>query len=287
LNLRVAPQRQSTDEVLSTLARGSEVEVIGKEGDWLKVVPPTGTFAYVSKQYISRERDLAPGEVNSQLAQLKEGSQPSTPPAAPGSPKKSKGGERVAIPAANPAEARLISTSLKKADDLYQAIRVREPQDRDYSAVRAIYQGLVDSSEDRAEISAAEKALRFLGEQEERDKALVNAQQSVADVEKKNREIKEGVRQHILPRVSPIDPDPYLARGWVSDMAHPGGQQGTHRLMKGNQVLYYLQSEEGSTIPLDSYLNRRVGVKGVVRELDPKFGANLIIVKEIAIFTDR
>jgi hypothetical protein len=90
-----------------------------------------------------------------------------------------------------------------------------------------------------------------------------------------------------LPRVSPIDPDPYLARGWVSDMAHPGGQQGTHRLMKGNQVLYYLQSEEGSTISLDPYLNRRVGVKGVVRELDPKFGANLIIVKEIVIFTDR
>jgi hypothetical protein len=156
----------------------------------LKVVPPTGTFAYVSKQYITRERDLSPGEVNSQLAQLKEGSQPSTTSGGPGAAKKSRSGEKVAISPATPAEARLISTSLKKADDLYQTIRLREPQDRDYSAVRAIYQGLVDSSEDRAEISAAEKALRFLGEQEERDKALVDAQQSVADVEKKNREIK-------------------------------------------------------------------------------------------------
>ena len=35
------------------------------------------------------------------------------------------------------------------------------------------------------------------------------------------------------------------------------------------------------------FLNKRVGVKGTIRELDPKYGANLIIVKEIEVLTDR
>jgi hypothetical protein len=52
-------------------------------------------------------------------------------------------------------------------------------------------------------------------------------------------------------------------------------------------VLYYLKSEEGNPISLDSYLSKRVGVKGSIRELDPKFGANLIIVKEIEVLSDR
>ncbi len=281
LNVRVAPQKQHADEVVGTLARGSEIEVIGKEGDWLKVAPPPGTFGFVSKQYLSRERDVAPNEVSGQLALLKEGAEPTAAIA-----RKSRGTEKV-VPSASPAEARLISVSLKKADDLYQEIRGRDAVERDYSPVRTIYQELIQSSEDRSEIAAAEKALKFLDEQEERDKALVDAQHSVAEADKKNQEIKELARQRISGRVSPIDADPYLARGWVSGMGRFSGQQGTHRLLKGSQVLYYLQSEEGSTVPLDSYLNRRVGVKGVVRELDPKYGANLIIVKEIVVLSDR
>jgi hypothetical protein len=41
--------------------------------------------------------------------------------------------------------------------------------------------------------------------------------------------------------------------------------------MKGSQVLFYLKSEAGNPISLDSYLNKRVGVKGIVK-LDRSLG---------------
>ena len=118
---------------------------------------------------------------------------------------------------------------------------------------------------------------------------LRSAQAQIAETERKNQELDVRVREaRISGRGSrPLDSDTYLARGWVTGLGRFNGQPGTHRLMKGSQVLYFLQSEEGKPIQLDAYLNRRVGVKGVIRELDPKFGANLIVVNEISVFTDN
>src|SRR3954467_12862489 len=40
------------------LARGTKVTVVGEKFDWLKIVPPDGSFCYVAKAYV----DKGPGE---------------------------------------------------------------------------------------------------------------------------------------------------------------------------------------------------------------------------------
>jgi len=117
---------------------------------------------------------------------------------------------------------------------------------------------------------------------------LLDARRSVAETQRKIQERDEQLREARLSGrgAPPGGSDVFLARGWLTGSGRFSGHPGTHRLLKGSQVLYYLQSEEGKAIPLDSYLNKRVGVKGTVRELDPKFGANLIVVSEISVLSD-
>jgi hypothetical protein len=158
---------------------------------------------------------------------------------------------------------------------------------RDYGPAKTIYQEVLRSSEDQAEIRAAEAGLKKIAEIEDNQASLAQAHRSVADVERKNQEIDQRVRNARFSRPAGVDSDPYLARGWLSGFGLFSGHPGTHRLMKGSQVLYYLQSEEGKSISLDSYLNKRVGVKGVIRELEPRYGANLIVVSDITVLSDR
>lgn len=49
------------------LDKGTEVTVIGIKFDWLKIVPPTGSFAYVPKVYIERHGDGSVGRATREV----------------------------------------------------------------------------------------------------------------------------------------------------------------------------------------------------------------------------
>lgn len=49
------------------LDKGAEVKVVGIKYDWLKIVPPEGSFSYVPQAYVDRRGDGKIGRVNSPL----------------------------------------------------------------------------------------------------------------------------------------------------------------------------------------------------------------------------
>jgi SH3-like domain-containing protein len=49
------------------LDKGEEVTVVGKKYDWLKIIPPKGSFSYVPQAYVTRRGDGKIGRVNSSL----------------------------------------------------------------------------------------------------------------------------------------------------------------------------------------------------------------------------
>jgi hypothetical protein len=61
LRVRVGSQVFNVDpmqcEVQTRLPRGTEVEIIGRQGDWLKIVPPAGVYAYVGDRHVARISD--------------------------------------------------------------------------------------------------------------------------------------------------------------------------------------------------------------------------------------
>src|SRR5206468_8476264 len=46
---------------------GATVTVVGIKFDWLKIVPPDGSFCYVAKAYVEKRGDGSVGRVNNQL----------------------------------------------------------------------------------------------------------------------------------------------------------------------------------------------------------------------------
>jgi len=277
LNVRIAARRKSLDESVGIVSQGSLVEITGEEGEWLKIVPPPTVYAFISDRFITKERQISSGEVSQQLALLD--SSPGILKTIP-----ENGGK-----AATPVLAGTFSSpAIHEADVMFRKISSSEIANRDYSPIKAIYRDLIRESEDLMEVAAAKDGLKRIQAEEERDASLLRAKKTIAEVDEKNRKLDEQLRQtRIAGRgADNVKSDPYLARGWVTGMGRSSGQHGTHRLLKGSRVLYYLQSEDGTATSLDAYLHKRVGVNGVIRELDPKFGANLIIVKEIIVLSD-
>jgi uncharacterized protein YgiM (DUF1202 family) len=49
------------------LKKGEKVTVVGKKGEWLKILPPDGSFSYVPQVYVTRRGEGKVGRVNSPL----------------------------------------------------------------------------------------------------------------------------------------------------------------------------------------------------------------------------
>lgn len=56
------------------LDKGAKVKVVGAKFDWLKVVPPDGSFCYVAKLYVERRGDGSVGRVNKDSINVRAGS---------------------------------------------------------------------------------------------------------------------------------------------------------------------------------------------------------------------
>src|SRR4051794_14088002 len=49
------------------LDRGGEITVVGIKNDWLKIIPPEGSYCYVAKAYVEKRGDGSVGRVTNAL----------------------------------------------------------------------------------------------------------------------------------------------------------------------------------------------------------------------------
>jgi uncharacterized protein YgiM (DUF1202 family) len=56
------------------LDKGAKVKVVGAKFDWLKIVPPEGSFCYVARLYVDRHGDGSVGRVNKNSINVRAGS---------------------------------------------------------------------------------------------------------------------------------------------------------------------------------------------------------------------
>src|SRR5439155_14952575 len=54
--------------------QGAKVKVVGAKFDWLKIVPPDGSFCYVARLYVDRHGDGSVGRVNKDSINVRAGS---------------------------------------------------------------------------------------------------------------------------------------------------------------------------------------------------------------------
>ena len=105
------------------------------------------------------------------------------------------------------------------------------------------------------------------------------------DAARRAEEIAKAKEKSDASEVDPpiVRTNKFVATGWVSTLGKYRKVDGTHRLLKGNKLLYHLKSEQ---LKLDDYVNKRVGISGVIQEQSPDAGAQLILVTKIEVLSN-
>jgi len=268
-------------EVQTRLPRGTTVRIIGRQDDWLKIVPPEGVYMYVSGRHAARVSD----EVAARLgAPRSPASQPGgiTPTAsgptvegdkqrqAAAEPDLSgKWGQRLLL-----AEAAIEAEARKPVleQSWTQAIASLRPvaAQRKEPTVARLAAAWITRLEERIGDQAALRAARELARREARDKA-----QTERELERIHR-----------ARQGPTSRQAFDARGEVLPSYVPG-REGTPRRYRlvdplTGRVQAYLEFPRQAGVDPKAYLGRYVGVRGK-RVRRASLGADVIRVSEIAV----
>lgn len=320
LIVRVTPARKH--EAVGVVPRGTPVQILGAESEWLKIAPPLGSTAWVSSQYVRKEQPLVAGEVRSVWASLR-GSAPvdmarvdpvppprTTENPVPGVPSARSAGydsrdlpgrARTASSVEGRASARgneiTIPTRLasRRLSTVWQQLRSEALASAGGTThldrAHRSFEHVMMNSEDLTEIRQARDGMKFVDELRDRQSTVLSALEILERAKAEDERLRQQLKNIRISRFSlsggkDNQASPFIARGWLKSNGRFLGRQGTHSLHKGGRVYYYLRSQDKS-IDLDRYLGRRVAVRGVVVELEPRYGTDLIMVTGVEVLSGR
>ncbi len=285
LRVRVGSLIQDVDpaaaDVQTVLERGATVRILGAAGDWLKIAPPAGVYAYAADAYVTRVdaptavRLLAEQGVTSRPVRIAATSAPARPVRATSVPTTTAPdlsgpwGQRLVLVEAT-IEAEAARPTLERSwDALIARLRPITEQHEEPTVARLAVAWIRDL-EGR---TAAQQALRAAQELEQRgarERAL------------QERELArlEQVRQRAATRPA------YAARGELLPSLAVGERQG-RRLYKlqdplTRQVEVYVELDPESQVDLESLIGKYVGVRGA-RRADESLGADVVRVEEVVV----
>lgn len=177
------------------------------------------------------------------------------------------------------------SDRLKQLFEQFQKETEKPPVKWDFSDIFRKITVFETTSEDLGEIRVVKDLARTINEHFvplQRRLIEIERQQELARAKREKEQVRE---KEILRRTghrnTPGD-QKYQAVGWVAPLGKHRKVEASHKLMKGNQLLYYLNGEK---LNLDQYVNKRVGIIGTIQELDPETGARLLMVQKIEVLS--
>jgi len=111
----------------------------------------------------------------------------------------------------------------------------------------------------------------------------ITLRKNAADRAQQEAQAKEEESRLEKPPIPTPRENDFSAVGWVATLGKFRKVDGTHRLLNGNRLLFYLKSEQ---LKLDDYVDKRVGIRGVIQDQPPSAGAQLILVTSITVLSD-
>jgi len=297
--VRVRAQPNTKQNPIGLLETGARLRPTGRRdatdteyGPWLEVAAPLTADGWVHQDYVAVEAAIAPDS----LARFYEGVPVPTASSGRGDlargearPASAGEGAGSAEPAGERPEFRLPAVGREPFIELYERIRAenaKPPIEWQFEPIAAELRGLATRSEDQIVVDTANEWLAIIEDYWvptqrrmvalEREKEAARRAREAAEA--KEREIEKRPGERIARREKD-----FLAVGWVDLLGKYRKADGTHRLLKGNQLVFYLRSE---TLNLDDYVNKRVGISGVIQEQPPSAGAQLILVTGIQVLSD-
>jgi uncharacterized protein YraI len=288
---------------LGMTEQGQSVRPTGKAdsaGTWVEVYAPLNAHAWIHGDYIRRvESELNPLHLSRQHKVMSsfagagggvrtgDSVKPVTEPASgddkdvesrPAVDEEDLDPNTVKIPAFD-------SPRLKKLFEGFKKETEKNPVEWNFDRILEEMRVIENSTEDVGEVEVVRDLTRTIQEHFmplHRRLVEIQRQQEKARSE---RELARAKENEILRKTGHRSTDPgvkYQAVGWVVPLGKHRDVEATHKLMKGNQLLYHL---DGGKLNLDQYVNKRVGIVGTVEEQDPSTGARLIRIKSIEVLS--
>ncbi|MCA8961895.1 MAG: hypothetical protein KDC38_15325 [Planctomycetes bacterium] len=286
VNLRATPN--TTYSVIGQVGGNVVLRGSGRrsaDGKWIEIFAPLEAIAWVHRDFVDIQGPIPIQDVPSRFAQLRPGS--GRP--AGGTPVGSSG--RDAEP--NPAEQKqgqpdLPSTVSARMRGIYAEWKQelqKPPITWVFSGLLDQLEGIATGSEDQGEVALARAWSKYI-----QDYHLPVVRGLVEDEHKRQlareREAAGERQEKDAPKAITDRPkagEKYLAKGWVFAMGTNSKVKGTHKLMKGNKLLFYLNSD---SLDLDKYVYKRIGVQGILEDLPKDAGARLIRVTAVDVLSN-
>ena len=247
VNVRSGPGMQHS--VVAQIKQGSKVTVLEMNKDkWVRIGAPNTATAWVSKKFVVAEESLAAHQKKEAQAEK---------------------GEQLFNQAVNTFKQYLAQKSI--SEDQYQLLKgqfeeviqlapgsEKASRSKDFQIKLAEFRGVTRLNE-----------LKQEEEQKLKEREMALAEEHQAKLAQIKEETKEEVRK-------------YEFEGWLDDIGGILFRPASHSLKKGNDVLFYLKSND---IRLDDYVGKNVGINGDVERF--RGWGRIIIVKEISILHEN
>ena len=265
-------------EVQTRLPRGTTVQIIGRQDDWLKIVPPEGVYVYVSGRYAARVSD----EVAARLGAVR------SPASQPGgiTPAASAAGDKQRQATTKPDLSGRWGQRLLLAEAAIEAEARKPVLEQSWTAAIA---SLRPVAAQREEPTVARLAAAWITRLEERigDQVALRAARELARREVRNKAQTQRELERIQrARQKPTSRQAFDARGALLPSYLSGDEETPprYRLVDPltGRVQAYLEFPRPAGIDPQAYVGRYVGVRGE-RVRQASLGADVIRVSEIVV----
>ncbi len=264
--------------ILKELPRGTQVEVLGKTGDWLKIKAPADVTAWIYADYVELGGQLASGPASSGIGSGTRVPEPPRPPETGKTPETAKGPDVVKAPEEPTGTVELKGPGVgvfAEAEDAYRRAQAQEPPD--YSEAYELYRRARAVKGLPAPVAAqCDRRLAEIGPKLTAEQAKQVDDKLVAERKEKIRALREEVIK-IQTQIQSAD-RVFTAEGYLTQSPDVAGVPGPYKLSVSGVLMYYLKPA-GPAVKLDRLVGRQVGVTGPKRFV-PGWGTEVIDVFE-------
>lgn len=286
LRVRVGSNLRTLDparaDVQTRLERGTEVRILGKQGEWLKIAPPAGVHVFVAEhlaERISDERALAlrARRSNSDEALAAGGSSAAAGAGA------SAAGAAARIASSQPARPPVRgvwSERLALAEAAIEAEAARPVLEQSWRLPLARLQPIALQQEEPEAARLAEAWIAKLREREAQQKALRAVEEVMAQSADERARLARELEQ--LKALEERRGGPFAAVGQLLESYAVSDTEIRYQLLDPlrGRVVAYLAVDEALREAAGELLRSYVGVRGA-RRAAPELGADRIDVREI------
>ncbi|MDQ7778765.1 MAG: SH3 domain-containing protein [Planctomycetota bacterium] len=257
VNLRITPDADPTTAVypIGRASSGDRVNILEEVSGWYRIQAYDKVTCWIKKEwakYVEPYTSAAQERMDEEAAKL------------------------------HTDKARQLALRKKffETEELVRKEYARPVVEQDFTQMIAAYDEIAKEVTVREIRESAQQRFDHLSA---RQKAIVELRSLIEEKDTALKEAEGKLIERLEEDAKAAQKREFVAQGWLEGVGKIIGRPGSHKLVQGGRILYFLKSDK---IDMNTYLGKLVGIRGVVQEA-PGWDWKVIHVDEIEDLTPR